>query len=71
MRRHLADISQGMLAEKIGIKQGQVSAWENGRTMPTVDRAIQLCIVFGCSLDEIFCEELAAARSCESVTTTT
>ncbi len=42
LARRRADISQGELAERLGIRQSSVSQWEHGTTGPTGQRLVEL-----------------------------
>lgn len=46
-------LTQVALAEKIGVKQNTISAWENGESYPRVEVLIKLSEIFGCTLDEL------------------
>lgn len=52
--RKKAGVTQGELAEKIGVTQGAVSQWENGDTKPSVELLPKLASVLGCTIDELF-----------------
>lgn len=43
--------SQLNLAMKIGVQQENISAYENGKAMPTVDTLLKLCKYYNCSSD--------------------
>ncbi len=43
--------SQLNLAMKIGVQQETISAYENGKAMPTVDTLLKLCKHYNCSSD--------------------
>jgi transcriptional regulator with XRE-family HTH domain len=42
LARRRADLSQGELAERLGIRQSSVSQWERGTTEPTGRRLVHL-----------------------------
>ncbi len=42
LARRRADLSQGELAERLGIRQSSVSQWERGTTEPTGRRLVDL-----------------------------
>lgn len=52
--RKKAGVTQGELAEKLGVTQGAVSQWENGDTKPSVELLPKLASVLGCTIDELF-----------------
>jgi len=45
--------NQTLLANKIGIKQSQVSEWLNGKSKPGYDNLKAICIALNVSGDEI------------------
>ena len=51
--RKLNGYSQGQIAEKIGITRQAYAKWENGSTVPDVDRASQLAKLYGISIDSL------------------
>ena len=44
---------QEELAQKLGVSQKAVSAWEKGRTMPRLPMLIKMSEVFNCKISEI------------------
>jgi len=46
-----ANLTQEELSAKIGISVHTISAWENGKQMPSASVALQLRDIFGCSVD--------------------
>lgn len=61
LRRLGKDITQEALAEKLNVSRQTVSKWEMDAALPEMDKAIELCRVFGCSLDNLFREELTVS----------
>ena len=49
--RESKDQSQLNLAMKIGVQQETISAYENGKAMPTVDTLLKMCKHYNCSSD--------------------
>lgn len=47
------EINQTSLANKIGVKQSQVSEWLSGKSKPGYDNLRAICIALGISGDEI------------------
>lgn len=47
-------LTQGQLAEKIGVKTTSVSSWERGANAPDIELLYQLCKLFSISLDEMY-----------------
>ena len=53
MYRAKADLSQGALAELVGVDVASIQNWENGDYMPTMRTAIKLADVLGVTLDQL------------------
>lgn len=51
-------ITQSDLAEMLGLTQGIISSWECGRNKPSMKAARRLSIALGCTLDELFGDEV-------------
>lgn len=51
-------MTQRQLAEKIGYTEKSVSKWESEGKFPTVDVLLQLCGMFGVSLDDMMYEKI-------------
>lgn len=59
--RHLrGNMTQEDLAEKMNISRQTVSKWELDTAQPEMDKAIELCRLFNCSLDELFRSDMVA-----------
>lgn len=62
--QHLRKLSHVMtqetLAEKLNVSRQTVSKWELDECNPEIEKAIELCNLFNCSLDNLFREELGA-----------
>lgn len=59
--RHLrGDMTQESLAEKMNISRQTVSKWELDTAQPEMDKAIELCRIFNCSLDNLFLGDMIA-----------
>ena len=60
--QYLRQLSTGMtqeaLAEKLNVSRQTVSKWEMDAANPEMDKALELCKVFNCSLDNLFREEM-------------
>ena len=63
LRRLSKDLTQEALAEKLNVSRQTISKWEMDAAQPDMDKAIELCKIFSCSLDNLFREEL---DSCDS-----
>lgn len=51
-------MTQEALAEKLNISRQTVSKWELDECKPEIEKAIEICNLFNCSLDNLFREEL-------------
>lgn len=51
-------MTQEALAEKLNISRQTVSKWELDECKPEIEKAIEICNIFNCSLDNLFREEL-------------
>ena len=53
MLRKLKGYSQEQIAEKIGISRQAYAKWENGMTIPDIEKAALLAQVYGITLDSL------------------
>ncbi len=53
-------MTQEMLAEKLNVSRQTVSKWELDAAQPEMDKAIELCRLFSCFLDNLFREKMNA-----------
>lgn len=51
--RKSRNCSQKFIADKLGITQGAISQWEQGKSMPNTDKLIELAKILHCSIDEL------------------
>ena len=58
LRQLHANMTQESLAEKLNVSRQTVSKWEMDAANPEMDKALELCRVFSCSLDQLFREEM-------------
>lgn len=57
--RHLrGNMTQEDLAEKMNVSRQTVSKWELDIAQPEMDKAIELCKFFNCSLDNLFRDDM-------------
>ena len=56
-------MSQGDLAEELGVSRQSVSKWETNASVPELDKLVQLADLFGVTLDELAGREPAAEQS--------
>ncbi len=59
MLRKLNGYSQEQIAEKLGISRQAYAKWENGSTVPDIDRAALLAELYGVTLDSMIKTETA------------
>ena len=60
LRRLKGNMTQEDLAEKMNISRQTVSKWELDTAQPEMDKAIELCKLFNCSLDNLFRDDMVA-----------
>ena len=58
LRQLSAGMTQETLAEKLNVSRQTISKWEMDTANPEMDKALELCKVFNCSLDNLFREEM-------------
>ena len=56
--RKKQNLTQGQLAEKLGITDRAVSKWENGRAMPDSSLMLDLCSILNISVNELLSGEV-------------
>ncbi len=56
-QRKINNLTQAALAEKLGITDRAVSKWERGKGMPDVSIMLELCDIFGITVNELLCGE--------------
>ena len=57
--RSTRNMTQEQLAMLLGVSRQSVSKWEAERAYPEMDKLLRLCDLFGCTLDELVCGDLA------------
>lgn len=60
LRRLSGEMTQEALAEKLNVSRQTISKWELDTAQPEIDKAIELCRLFSCTLDNLFREEMNA-----------
>lgn len=60
LRRLNGTMTQENIAEKLNVSRQTVSKWELDEVKPEINKAIELCELFNCSLDNLFREELCS-----------
>lgn len=58
LRRLSGNMTQEALAEKLDVSRQTVSKWEMDAAQPEIGKAIELCRIFNCTLDNLFREEM-------------
>ena len=58
LRQLSAGMTQEALAEKLNVSRQTISKWEMDAASPEIEKAIELCRVFNCSLDNLFRDEM-------------
>ena len=51
--RKMANMTQEELAEKLNVSRQTISKWEIGSILPEVEKLIELCEIFNCSVDQL------------------
>lgn len=52
------NLSQELLAEKLGVSRQAVSKWESGQSYPEMDKVLLICKLFNYNLDELMNENV-------------
>ena len=58
LRQLSGNMTQEALAEKVNVSRQTISKWEMDTVKPEMDKALELCRVFNCSLDNLFRDEM-------------
>ena len=58
LRSLCKNMTQEALAERLNVSRQTISKWEMDAAQPEMDKAIELCKIFNCSLDNLFREEM-------------
>lgn len=58
-------VTQQELADTVGVGRSAVAMWETGRTNPSVDKLPQIARVLGCTIEDLFGEEVQHADTDE------
>ena len=53
------NITQEQLAEKLEVSRQSVSKWESDTTYPEMDKLIQICQMFHCSIDDMLQKDVS------------
>ena len=58
LRQLSGNMTQESLAEKMNVSRQTISKWEMDTAKPEMDKALELCKVFNCTLDNLFRDEM-------------
>ena len=58
LRQLSKNMTQEALAEKLNVSRQTISKWEMDAANPEMDKALLICRIFNCSLDNLFREEM-------------
>jgi len=59
LRKMHKGMTQEELAEKMGVSRQTVSKWELDATYPEMDKVVELCKLFSCSMDKLVREDIS------------
>ncbi len=66
LRKMRKGMTQEELAEKMGVSRQTVSKWELDATYPEMDKVIELCKLFSCSMDQLVREDINVSNEAYS-----
>ena len=58
LRQLSAGMTQEALAEKLNVSRQTISKWEMDAVNPEMEKALEICKIFNCSLDNLFRDEM-------------
>ena len=58
LRQLCGNMTQETLAEKLNVSRQAISKWETDESNPEIEKALILCKIFNCTLDNLFKEEM-------------
>lgn len=58
LRQLSSSMTQENLAEKLQVSRQTISKWELDAAKPEIEKALELCKIFNCTLDHLFREDL-------------
>ena len=58
LRQLSRNMTQEALAEKLNVSRQTISKWEMDAANPEMDKALEICKIFNCTLDNLFREEM-------------
>ena len=65
--RNEKDISQGALAQMLGVSRQAISKWESNITYPETDKLIRMSGLFHCSLDYLLKDTVETDRKNDEI----
>lgn len=63
LRRQHGNMTQEKLAEKMGVARQSVSKWESGESAPEIQKLMELCDLFSCTLDTLLRQDMTLQSS--------
>lgn len=61
--RKMTNLTQEELAEKMNVSRQTVSKWELDECNPEIEKAMEICNLFNCSMDNLFQEDIGSCSS--------
>lgn len=61
--RRANGMTQEQLASRMGVSRQTVSKWESGEATPELGKLVELCEIFGCTLDSLLREDLTESKA--------
>ena len=58
LRKMRNSMTQEALADRMGVSRQTVSKWELDSAYPEMDKLIELCALFSCTMDQLIREDL-------------
>lgn len=65
--RKRENMTQEQLADKLEVSRQTISKWEAGTSYPEMEKILQLCELFSCSMDTLMREDASRLESCDSL----
>ena len=63
LRRLSGSMTQEDLASRLDVSRQTISKWEMDVAKPEMDKALELCKIFNCSLDSLFRDDMVKCSS--------
>ena len=68
--RKQAGLSQEKMAEKIGVSRQAITKWENGQSVPDLNRILEMARIFGVTTDYLLKDEIEEAENVDGFKST-